>query len=362
MTIVRLGFRALLNHTRLALVMALTVGIPLMLYLTLDAYQAGLRLRYTDTYGDFLVVQVSGSLGEFYGSRMLASVGDGLRAAGASLVVPEIHTIVGTTTENAVLLRGIPLESYARVEEYQITAGRPLMAGDAPRLAMVGTRLAQERNLLPGDAIQVRGRDFQVVGIFDVSTYASNEVWIALEDAQSLLGWGSDVSVYVIPNGEAYKEGDVLPGGLSVVRKGDSASALLAEWDPFFRLLTHITGALGLAAAVALASILWRLAWLQRRELAILRSVGFSQRSLVGYLFAQGGLITLAGFLFGALGAGLLGQWTAVRTAGISIQAVFNFRVILTSLVFAGWISVAGASVPAWWLNRFNLSALLRSE
>ena len=362
MSILRLAFRELLHHTRLTLVMSLAVGIPLMIYLTLDAYQTGLQSRYTDNYGDFLVVQVSGSLGEFYGSRISASVGDDLRKAHLSLVVPEIHTIVGTTTENAILLRGLPLQSYALIEEYKMVSGRPLMEGDAPRLAMIGMRLAEQRDLLPGDYIQIRGREFQVVGIFEVSTYAGNEAWISLEDAQLLLGWGSDVSVFVIPNGEAFKEGDVLPGGISVVKKGDSAAALQSEWKPFFRLLTHITGALGVAAAVALASILWRLAWLQRRELAILRSVGFTKGSLVGLLFTQGGIITLLGFLFGLLGAGLLGKLTAVRTAGISIQAVFDIQVILTSLVFALSITIVGTSVPAWWLNRFNLIMLLRSE
>ena len=93
----------------------------------LGAYRAGLQSRYAESYEDFLVVQVSGSLGEFYGSRMPASVGAELRAADLSLVVPEIHTVVGTTTENAVLLRGIPLKLLSQVEEYKVISGRPLM-------------------------------------------------------------------------------------------------------------------------------------------------------------------------------------------------------------------------------------------
>jgi ABC-type lipoprotein release transport system permease subunit len=351
-----------LNHARLTLVMALAVGVPLMSYFTLRAYHAGLLSRYSDTYGDFLVVQWSGSLGEFYGSRLPAQVGDELRAARASLVIPEIHTIVGTTPANAILLRGIPLESYSQVEEYKMAAGRPLLPGDPPRLAMIGARLAEARGLVPGDFIQIRGRDFQVTGIFDVGTYAGNEAWISLEDAQALLGWGTDVSVYVIPNGETYKEGDSLPGGISVVRKGASSATLTAEWEPVFRLLSLVFGALGLAAAVALASILWRLAWLQRRELAILRSLGFGKRSLAAYLLAQGSGITSLGFLFGGLGALVLGKLTEIRTAGISIQAVFDVQVILASLAFAVCITLAGTSVPAWWLNRLNLSTLLRSE
>jgi ABC-type lipoprotein release transport system permease subunit len=362
MTIFRLGTGALRQHRRITLVMALAAGIPLMLYFLLGAYRAGLQSRYAEHYEDFLVVQVSGSLGEFYGSRMPASVGDALREANLSLVVPQIHTVVGTTTENAVLLRGIPLDSYSRVEEFTMVSGRPLLIGDAPRLAMIGARLAEERQLLPGDVIPVRGRDFQVAGIFDADTYASNEVWISLEDAQTLLGWGTDVSVYVIPSRETYQEGERLPGGISIVRKGDSGAALIDEWEPFFKLLTHITGALGMAAAVALASILWRLAWLQRRELAILRSIGFNKGSLAGFLFVQGAVITLVGFLLGALGAVGLGQLSTIKTAGISIQAVFDSRVILTSFIFAVLISLAGTSLPAWWLNRFNLTMLLRSE
>jgi ABC-type lipoprotein release transport system permease subunit len=166
----------------------------------------------------------------------------------------------------------------------------------------------------------------------------------------------------VIPNGETFQEGDSLPGGISVVRKGDSSAALLAEWQPFFRLLSTIIAALGLAAAVALASILWRLAWMQRRELAILRSIGFGKGSLAGYLLVQGSVITLIGFLTASLGAQALGTLTEIKTAGISIQALFDQRVLLTSLGFAVLICVGGTSIPAWWLNRFNLTTLLRSE
>jgi ABC-type lipoprotein release transport system permease subunit len=362
MITLRLGLRELVNHARLTLIMALAVGIPLMCYLALKAYNAGLASRYEGDFGDFLVVQLSGSMGEFYGSRLSNAVGDDLRRSNPSLVVPEIHTVIGTTAEKAVLLRGIPLETYALVEEYKMTAGRPLLPGDPPRLAMIGTRLAEARSLMPGDFISIRGRDFQVVGVFDVATYAANEAWISLADAQALLGWGSDVSVYVIPNGETYREGDTLPGGISVVRKGESGATLLAEWQPLFRLLSLVAGALGVAAAVALASILWRLAWLQKREMAILRSIGFGKRSLATYLFIQGSAITLLGFLVGGLAAWSLGKLMQIETAGISIQAVFDVKVVLVSLMFAACITMAGTSVPAWWLNRLNLAVLLRSE
>jgi len=362
MTILRLGLRQLFDHTRLMLVMSLAVAVPLMTFLAIQAYQTGLLARYSVASGGFLVVQLSGSLGEFYGSRLAARVGDDLRMAGASQVIPEIHTVVGTVGGDATLLRGISLESYNQVEEFKMTAGRPLAVGDASRLAMIGTRLAEERRLLPGDTIQIRGRNFQVVGIFDMDTYAGNEAWISLHDAQALLGWGSDVSVYLIPGGEILKQGDMLPGGISVVQKGTSGASLLAEWEPVFRLIRIVVGALGVAAAAALTSILWRLAWLQRRELAILRSLGFGKGSLVAYLLIQGSAITLLGFLLGALAALSLGQSFEISSPGILVQAIFDVIVLLASLAFAAMITLVGTAVPAWWLNHLNLSVLLRSE
>lgn len=360
--ILRFALRELTHHARQVFVMVLAVSVPLMSFLTLEAYHAGLLARYSGGDKDFLVVQLSGSFGEIVGSRLSAQVGADLRAAGASMVIPEIHAIVGTSSENAIMLRGIPLEYYSQVEEYNLVAGRSLREGDQPRLAMIGSRLAELRALLSGDTLQIRGRDFTIVGIFNTSTYAGNEAWISLQDAQSLLGWGTDVSTYLIPDGETFKEGDTLPGGISIVKKGASSTALIAEWQPVFNLLAIVISTLGVAAAVGLASILWRLAWLQRRELAILRSIGFGKAILAAYLFIQGGAISLLGFLVGGLGALAIGSLAEFNASGVSINAVMNGSVILSSMTFTVCITLAGSFVPTWWLNQINLTELLKSK
>ncbi len=362
MIIFRFALRELIHQFRLVFFMVLAVGIPLMSFFTIEAYHAGLVARYSGDDRNFLVVQLSGSFGEIVGSRLPAQVGADLRSAGASVVIPEIHAIVGSSSENAVMLRGIPLETYSSFENYKLVTGRALIEGDQPRLAMIGSRLAGLRKLICGDTIQIRGRDFKIVGVFDADTYAGNEAWISLPDAQALLGWGADVSTYLIPDGETFKEGDTLPGGISIVKKGASGAALLAEWQPVFNLLLVVTSTLGVAAAVGLASILWRLAWLQRREMAILRSIGFGKASMVVYLFAQGAAISLLGFLVAGLGSLAIGLLTEFNASGVSINAVTNASVILSSLIFATCITLVGSFVPAWWLNRLNLVELLKSK
>jgi ABC-type lipoprotein release transport system permease subunit len=362
LTIAGLGLRAILIHWRMTLMMALTVALSLAGFLVLRAYHSGLNARYANLSAAYLTVEQSGSMGEIMGSRLEASLASQLSAAGASQVIPEIHTVVGSTPENAVLLRGVSLEQYAETEAFRLIAGRPLLPDNPPRQAMIGHLLAAEKQVGPGGTIQIRGRDFQVAGVFSMDTYADHEAWISLQDAQALLGWGSDVSVFLIPAGEQLNAGDELPGGVSIVRKGQNGVNLVKEWEPLFDLLGLIATSLGVASAVALANILWRLAWLRRRELAILQSLGFGRRALTGYLFSQAAGISLAGYAIGVAAALALGQLTSIQTAGISIRADFDAKVLIASLLFAILITLAGTVFPAVWLSRMNLAALLRAD
>jgi putative ABC transport system permease protein len=357
-----LGFKELAVRWRAVLAMGFTISLPILMYLLLNGYQTGLETRYKNIQENYLLVQETGSMGEFYGSRLSINLREDLLKRGISWVSAELHTITGTTPENAILLRGIELDNYSKIEEYQMIEGRPLQPGDAPRLAMIGVKLAEQRNTYSGDSIQIRGRDFSIVGVFANGTYADYEAWISIGDAQALMGWGSDVSVYVIPASDKLKAGDSLPGGVSLVQKGESGQDLISEWKPLYKLLGVITATLGAAVAVALTNILWRLAWLRRRELAILQSIGFGKLSLLWYLFVQGLGITTVGFCLGAVEAFLVGALIPLRTAGISIDAIIDLDVILSSLLFAGLITLAGAGIPAYWFSRQNLVKLMKVE
>lgn len=357
-----LGLKTLAARWRVSLLMSLIIALPLAGYLLLSAYRTGLKGLFSDFHPDFLVVQSAGSMGEFYGSRLPAALAEELKARGAVFILPQIHTVTGTTTDNAVLLRGVPLDSYTQVEEFHMVAGRPLLAGDSARLVMLGIRLAQRRGLIPGDIIQLRGRPFQVTGIFSTDTYADYEAWVSLPDAQALLGWGDNVSVYVIRSDAGLQVGERLPFGATIVPKGTSSRDIVQEWEPLLGLLRIITFALGLAAAIALSNLLWRLAWMHRYELAVFRSLGFSRWAIAFYLLAQAGAITLLGYLTGSLGAFVIGFLTETRTAGISIHAVFTLQVLAASLAFAALLAVSGSILPVWQIFHRDLAALLRAE
>ena len=358
----RLGLHDLFSHRRLALVMALSIAIAFGMLAILEVYRTGVADKYTELAPDLLLVHESQTLGEFYGSRLSSQVGDWLSGMGFSMLIPEIHALTGTSARSAILLRGIDLGQYTRLESFSILEGRRLQPGDPPRQAMIGWRLARSRELKVGDVISLRGRNFDILGIFQNGTYMDNQAWISLADAQALLGWGQDVSIYIIPDGCFLHEGQQLPNGISVSRKGASLKFVAAQLQPILDLLRIVVAALGIATALALTNTLWRLAWRRRRSLAILRTTGFPTFSLVGYLLAQAGGITLLGVFLGGLFTFLFIISVKFAFPSFTIVPRLEFQTAVSSLEWIGLLTLAGSLLPAWWLSRLNLAQLLHSE
>lgn len=362
LSLIYLGLLEMVHRWRDSLLMAGVIAVSLMGVLLLNAYQRGLEDRFMQGPSSDLIAQEMNSTGDLYASRLPAATEDSLLAHGLTFAVPQIQVAIGTSPENAVLLRGVRLDSYDRVERYKIIAGRHLEPGDPARSAMIGAALAETKKIGPGDTILLRGRPFNVVGVFTVGTYADFEAWVPLEEAQRLIGWGDDVSGFVLPAGEGLEPGDQLPGGISIVARGQTAAVQLEEWQPVFDLLRLVSFVMVIAAAVALANMLWRLAWVRRRQLAIMGSIGYRQRDLAVYLVTQGLTVTLLAYIFGLSAALLFATFSRVQGNGVTVEPVISLSGVILALILAVVIALGSAAIPAWWITRFNLAGLLRAE
>jgi putative ABC transport system permease protein len=362
LVILRLGLHDLYSHRRLALSMAISIAIATAMYAFLVAYRAGLAAEFIEQTPNLLVVHDIQNVGDISGSRISSQVAEMLSGLGISMIIPEIHTVTGTSIQNATLLRGIDLEQYTRLENFTILSGRSLKPGDPSRLAMVGALLAGRQDLKVGDNISLRGRDFSIVGIFQNGTYMDNQAWISLVDARTLLDWGQDVSVYIIPDEGILHEGDTLPGGLSVTHKGENLRLIAAQYKPMLNMWQIVSLALGLGVSLTLANVLWRLAWLRRHEMAILRTTGFPTSSLIGYLLVQAGGITLLGILLGGLFTLVFTTSIRLTVSSFTIVPLLDAGTLLPGLGWVGLIMLAGSFLPAWGLSHLNLAQLLHSK
>jgi putative ABC transport system permease protein len=358
----RLGLHDLFSYRRLVLIMSLSIAIATAMVAFLEAYRLGLAAEFNEQTHNLLVVHDNQNAGDIAGSRISSQVAEKLSGLGISMIIPEIRALTGTSIQNATLLRGIDPEQYTRLETFSMLSGRRLQPGDPPRLAMVGMLLAERQHLTTGDVISLRGRNFNVVGIFQNGTYMDNQAWISLSDAQTLLGWGQDVSVYIIPDEGILHDGTSLPGDLAVTQKGQDLRLIAAQYQPMLNMWRIVSLALGMAASLALANVLWRLAWLRRHELAILRTCGFPAQSLAGYLFIQAGGITLLGLLLGGLFTLIFTISIHLTVSSFTIVPRVEAAILLPALAWVGLIMLAGSLMPAWWLSHLNLASLLHSE
>lgn len=362
LVLLRIGWLDLTASWKQNGILVLLVATTTLAYLAIGAYQAGLESLLPVIDSESLVVQQSYTTGEIAGSRIPASLESELSAMGLEPVVPEIHVVVGTSVEDAALLRGVDPSRYQVALPFELLDGQALSLGDPPRQALVGWRLAERRSLAPGAALSLRGRDFQVCGIFRTGTYADNEAWISLDDAQSLLGWGDEVSIFIVPSGGSLQPGAELPGGVSVVRRGEGLQNDVQRLSPLLGLIEDVLQLTGWATAFALAVSLLRLAWLRRRQTAILRCLGFSTTAQAGYLLAQSAVIAGSGALLGLLGS--LAVSSSLRTVllGLELRPRHTPLTLLSGLVWTAAIAVIGMLLPALWLSRLNLASLLRRE
>ena len=357
---VRLALADLRTRGPLAAGAVLLVAVPLTGFLLLDGFGRGIDLQFGVESSRDLIVQEPNSVGEVYGSRIPASVEADLLARGVRFAIPEIHTVAGTAADNAVLLRGVDPERYRAVTETTLQAGRMLEPGDADAV-IVGADLAGSRGVGPGDLLPIRGRPFEVVGVFAVGTYVDNEAWIPLTAAQEVLGWDGDVSVFVVPGDGPLQPGDRLPGPLSVARRGDFAG-ITGEWDPILALTRVAAGALAVAGVIILAAVLWRFAWLRRRELAILRSLGMSRRVGAVFLLTEGSIIVGAALAAAVGAAVVLGEITPIKSFGIRAEAVFDTVVMLRTAAIAAAVMAASLAVAATRVHLARPAELLRRD
>jgi putative ABC transport system permease protein len=357
-----LAVRDLSVHRRPAVALVTVFAIAVTAFVALGSYREALLKDYQPARQDQLVVQETQSFGEFYGSRLSPDIAAALHDLGIASPVAEIHAIVGTSLEDAVLLKGVDLEHYAALDSVAIRAGRRLQPGDSPRQVMIGSRLAERLGAAPGDTIRLRGRPFEVVGVFQTGSYTENEAWVPLAGAQDLLGWDEDVSLYVVPDDDVLRPGEQPFDGVSVVRRGELWSTFPQQWEGLMSLIGTVTQAIGLAAAFSLAAMLWRLAWRRRRQIAVLRSMGFSRTVFAIYLSVQGAAVALVGGACGVLGALALLQWARPTLAGVSLRPHLTAGLLGSTGIWLGFLTLLSVVVPVWVLGRRRLAELMSGE
>ncbi len=270
-----------------------------------------------------------------------------------------------------------------------LTTGRFLRPGEH-NVAVADVTYAQQAGLKPGSVVNLDGQPFSIVGLVDstrAGELANANVYLPLADAQALAFAAPQVqSVYDIKPDDAnmlfIKADQTRAEEIGAQVKqilGDkaivsTARSFAAELGVLFALIDRFGFIVGVVAFVFAALLLMRVMaaglWERRRDVALMRAVGWRQREIVRQLWSEALVQAVVGGLLGLVLAALA-TWAMSRATvsvpvpwelsptphflpgGAKVVAVVVSLPAGLTLALVAWalgLSVAGATLVGVWM------------
>jgi len=312
------------------------VGVMILLIALaiLTGFQGELRSRILGAASHLSIYKGGGAAFDDY-RDVIAKLGgiDGID--GAAPVLYGKALVSSATGSGLVTLKGIEPMQEATVTEF----GQKMMVGGLMRLVepkddeseleqaqpgiVVGEELAMTLGVFIGDVVKVttpeghltpfgmipRTRSFRVVGIFRLGLYNFDNSWalLHLPDAQRLLGVGDEAMYVETKVRDLFAVEEIEIEAMKALGsdygsmnwKETNASLFSAFWLEKMVTTIFISFIVGVAALNIVASQIM-IVMNKTRDIAILRSMGASAKSIMRIFMLQGSIIGVVGTLIGA--------------------------------------------------------------
>ena len=379
-------------------VTALIVVIAVM-----NGFKEDLRDKILGVTSHVVISRFDGNISNYQEVRTKVEEVSGVNAA-----TPFIYTQVMISSRKAIsgaVLRGIEPKTASKV----INLPKNLRAGSLEELEaenkpegmrstpgiILGNELARNIGASRGEPVTVisplgrltplgrvpRSQTFRVVGIFDSGMYEydSTIAYVSLWAAQRFLGIGDRVTGIEVRVDEIY-EADRVAKAIGKELDGypywsrdwmrmnkNLFSALKLEKIVMFIILTLII----LVAAFNIVGTLIMVVIEKTRDIAILKSMGATRRSIMKIFMIEGAVIGLVGTLLGLLGGYTLCKLLAtykfielpsdvyyISTLPVQMNPLDVALIALAAIV----ITLAASVYPAWQASRFDPAEAIRYE
>ncbi|WP_144098226.1 lipoprotein-releasing ABC transporter permease subunit [Croceicoccus sediminis] len=321
------AFIAMVAGISLAAVM-LGVAALVIVMSVMNGFRAELLDKIVGLNGHAVIQAYGGRLNDWENVLEEVRQTPGVTDASPLIEQPLLGTYEGRV--EAVLVRGSTQKSIEELKEKTVLGNVDLLQPDAGRVA-IGSRLAQNLGIRIGDVITVinpQGRTtpfgtvpreigYEVAAIFEIGIYDYDNAYVVMpiEDAQTLMLMGDTIGMIEVMTEDPDTVGETLAplaqklAGRAVVNDWKTINASLFEALAVERVAMFVV--LSIIVLVAVFNILSSLIMLVRaktRDIAIMRTMGATRRSILK-------IFVTAGFLIGALGtiAGLILGFVALE-------------------------------------------------
>ena len=318
------AFIALVAGISVGVVM-LSVAMLVVVMSVMNGFRAELLDKITGLNGHAIVQAYGGRMENWEDVLQTVRETPGVVDASPLIEQPLLTSFNGRV--EAILVRGNTPEDIGKLAEKVVMGDMSALQPGASKVA-IGSRLAQNIGARVGDTITIinpQGRStpfgtvprqigYEVAAIFEVGVYDYDQAFVVMpmEDAQTLLLIGDTVGMIEVMVDDPDDVGEILApveekvAGRAVVADWKTINASLFEALQVERVAMFF--ALSFMVLVAAFNILSSLVMLVRaktRDIAIMRTMGATRRSLLKIFvttgFTVGAIGTVAGLAFGFL-------------------------------------------------------------
>jgi len=307
--------------------------------------------------------------------NVIASMEGVLDASGELYTVADVPKR-STGLDANLIVRGVTPKAFEVHQAVRIVDGRNFQTGKAELIAGRGAH-SEFAGIDVGDTLEVRGSQWQVVGIFaaDGSAFES-ELWLDLAIAQSAFRRGDSVSSMRLRADSPARVAELAERvendprlDLKLVGEVEffaSQAGGVAEQIEAFGIAVAAIMAIG--ALFAALNTMYSAVATRTVEIATLRALGFGNVPVVVSVMIEAMTLALLGGLLGALVSYLaFDGYTASTLSNVSFsQIAFDFAVtpelVQTGLVWALSLGALGGLFPAVRAAWLPITAALRGE
>ncbi|MDA9110414.1 FtsX-like permease family protein [bacterium] len=359
---------------------AQTSGFEKFFIQTILGTNGALRIsdRFQDTYGTVEQVDDDGDTRFLFHSREGSLYHEGVdqpslirdalddypELLGVSEIIEGSAVLDTGFRRKSIVLNGIRWEDHLQSSDLnnQIIQGTMNNFSSDQMGVILGSRISQRLGLKIGDRVSLVGGTgnlhLRVSAIFEsgVSQIDKNRIYIHLITARSFLGSSSGGSVFQI----AINEPEHAPG--LAVQLQSSLNHRVVSWQERERVWLDVFKALRFSSAITVSCILLLsglgmfnvfaiLVIEKTRDIAILRSIGFSRMDISAIFLWQGTIVLVAGITIGSLFAAsgtYLISMIPLRIRGIFSTDSFVVNWDLNHYLWASCIAFVFVAVATW--------------
>jgi putative ABC transport system permease protein len=216
----------------------------------------------------------------------------------------------------------------------------------------VGYAVAEKLHLSADTSFTVLGQSFNIVKILpETGTIDDDRIFANLHNVQALLGTGEQISAIeimgccnAISEGLLSKLRNILPDTRittigQIVSTQIETNRMMNKVSLVFLIIILFVG------SISIGNYIWANVNERRKEIGILRMIGYSRYQIYFILIFKAVILGLIGGITGYIIGTLSGMWLGPYFAGIAVSPIF--MLLLYSILISVFISVLGSIIPA---------------